>query len=240
MTRFGLWIFMSKITHDFWLCYTIFLDNEKAFDRVWQDGLLYKLNQIWIQGTLWNLIYFSYKTATAHVQYNGLTGQVFRIEQGASQNCVLSAWLFSLFINDLIYELLSTKSGLLVGPISIPAILLADDTTLLSSSVNTERVLLPFYTKNKSGSNVFLEFRFDWAYIKGHLAIHDQMLSHYQEKWYNIARNHGWFCSWIFINQIASCMTSANKRWTIFGKRWWKLASIFFLINISSQFWSHK
>jgi hypothetical protein len=36
-----------------------------------------------------------------------------------------------------------------------------------------------------------------------------------------IARNHGWFCSWIFINQIASFMTSANKRWTIFGRGWW-------------------
>jgi hypothetical protein len=44
----------------------------------------------------------------------------------------------------------------------------------------------------------------------------------------HIARNHGWFCSWIFINQIESCITSANKRWTIFGRRWWKLASIFF------------
>jgi hypothetical protein len=33
----------------------------------------------------------------------------------------------------------------------------------------------------------------------------------------NIARNHGYFCSCIFISQIASCMTSANKRWTIFG-----------------------
>ena len=43
-----------------------------------------------------------------------------------------------------------------------------------------------------------------------------------------IAKNHGWFCSWIFINQIASCMTSANKRWTTFGRRWWKLVSIFF------------
>jgi hypothetical protein len=42
-----------------------------------------------------------------------------------------------------------------------------------------------------------------------------------------IARNHGWFCSWIFINQIASFMTSANKRWTIFGRGWWKLVSIF-------------
>jgi hypothetical protein len=55
----------------------------------------------------------------------------------------------------------------------------------------------------------------------------------------NIARNHGWFCSWIFINQIASFMTSANKRWTLFGRGWWKLVSIF-LNDISSQFWSHK
>jgi hypothetical protein len=33
-----------------------------------------------------------------------------------------------------------------------------------------------------------------------------------QGKVYNIiiARNHGWFCSWIFINQIASCMTAAG------------------------------
>ena len=46
-----------------------------------------------------------------------------------------------------------------------------------------------------------------------------------------IARNHGWFCSWIFINQIASFMTSANKRWTIFGRGWWKLVSIFDHIN---------
>ena len=36
----------------------------------------------------------------------------------------------------------------------------------------------------------------------------------------SIARNHGYFCSCIFISQIASCMTSANKRWTIFGRRW--------------------
>ncbi|CAG2239638.1 unnamed protein product [Mytilus edulis] len=124
------------------IVYAIFLDNEKAFDRVWQDGLLYKLNQIGIQGKLWNLIYMSYKTATAHVQHSGLTSQVFRIEQGVGQGRVLSAWLFSLFINDLICELLSTHCGLLVGPISIPTILLADDTTLLSATVNGAQTLL--------------------------------------------------------------------------------------------------
>jgi hypothetical protein len=57
------------------------------------------------------------------------------------------------------------------------------------------------------------------------------------ENW-DIARNHGHFCSWICISQIASCMTSANKRWTIFGRRWSMNADEnsyqFFLNNISS------
>jgi hypothetical protein len=55
----------------------------------------------------------------------------------------------------------------------------------------------------------------------------------------NIARNHGWFCSWIFINQIASCMTSANKRWTIFGRRWWKLVIYFFYLIIFHHSFDH-
>ena len=54
----------------------------------------------------------------------------------------------------------------------------------------------------------------------------------------SIARNHGYFCSWISISQIASCMTSANKRWTIFGRRWSMNADeksyLFFFNNISS------
>ena len=38
MTRFGLWIFMSKITHDFWLCYGWshhILSTHQSVIRVW-------------------------------------------------------------------------------------------------------------------------------------------------------------------------------------------------------------
>lgn len=65
-------IYTVKEVLHYYLENAIFLDNEKAFDRVWQDGLLYKLHQIGITGKLRNLIYSSYKTAKAHVQYNGL------------------------------------------------------------------------------------------------------------------------------------------------------------------------
>jgi hypothetical protein len=57
-----------------------------------------------------------------------------------------------------------------------------------------------------------------------------------------IARNHGYHCSCIFISQIASCMTSANKRWTIFWRRWSmnadKNSYLFFFLIIFHQFCS--
>ena len=132
--------------------YTAFLDNEKAFDRIWQNGLLYKLWNIGISGKIWRIIYDWYKTATANVQYKSLNSKIFNIEQGVGQGRVMSAWLFSLFINDLIYHLIDTQSGLLIEHLHIPCILLADDTTLLSSTKNgLQRLLNVVYNYAKNG-----------------------------------------------------------------------------------------
>ncbi|CAG2197835.1 unnamed protein product [Mytilus edulis] len=114
--------------------YVGFLDNEKAFDKIWHDGLFLKLKEIGVTGKLWNILFMSYKSASAHVQYNGLTSDNFSISQGVGQGRVLSSWLFSLYINDLILQLISTNCGIRIGYLNIPAILLADDTTLLSAS----------------------------------------------------------------------------------------------------------
>ncbi|CAC5412009.1 unnamed protein product [Mytilus coruscus] len=140
-------IYTSKESIDFYNehnspVFAIFLDNEKAFDRIWQDGLLYNLMNIGIKGKMWRIIYLWYKTATAHVQYKTITSKVFKIEQGVGQGRVMSAWLFSLFINDLIYQLIESKSGLIIEHLHIPCVLLADDTTLLSSSKNGLQILL--------------------------------------------------------------------------------------------------
>ncbi|CAC5364242.1 unnamed protein product [Mytilus coruscus] len=122
--------------------FAIILDNEKTFDRIWQDGLLYKLMNIGIKGKMWRIIYLWYKTATAHVQYKTITSKVFKIEQGVGQGRVMSAWLFSLFNNDLIYQLIESNSGLIIEHLHIPCVLLADGTTLLSSSKNGLQILL--------------------------------------------------------------------------------------------------
>ena len=108
---------------------------------------MHKLWNTGITGKIWKIIYISYKSATAHVQYNTRTSQVFRIQQGVGKVRVMSAWLFSLFINDLIYQLIDTKCGLIVGDLNIPSILLADDTTLMSASINGLQTLLDVVNK---------------------------------------------------------------------------------------------
>jgi len=55
---------------------------------------------------------------------------------------VISAWFFSLYINDLISELKAVNSGISISDLNIPAILLADDTTLLSTSAHGLQRLL--------------------------------------------------------------------------------------------------
>ena len=84
----------------------------------------------------------SYKQASAHVQYNGFISNNFAISQGVGQGRVISAWFFSLYINDLISELKAVNSGISISDLIIPAILLADDTTLLSTSAHGLQRLL--------------------------------------------------------------------------------------------------
>ena len=66
----------------------------------------------------------------------------FAISHGVGQRRVISAWFFSLYINDLISELKAVNSGISISDLNIPAILLADDATLLSTSAHGLQILL--------------------------------------------------------------------------------------------------
>jgi hypothetical protein len=60
------------------------------------------------------------------VQYNGFISNNFAISQGVGQGRVISAWFFSLYINDLISELKVVNSGISISDLNIPAILLIE------------------------------------------------------------------------------------------------------------------
>ncbi|XP_060074851.1 uncharacterized protein LOC132554540 [Ylistrum balloti] len=122
--------------------YAAFLDNAKAFNSVWVNGLLYKLYHNGFNGKIWRILQNSFKDVTSCVLYEGIKGNAYEVKQGVGQGRTLSSWMFLVMINDLISNLDSTSLGLQIHGLHIPAVFLADDTLLLSSSVGNIQNLL--------------------------------------------------------------------------------------------------
>ena len=100
-------------------CRSVFLDISKAFDKVWHEGLQYKLKSKGISGELYDLLenYLS-----GRFQRVVLTGQTssWRPVLGVPQGSILGPLLFLVYINDLSDGLKSNAK------------LFADDTSLFT------------------------------------------------------------------------------------------------------------
>jgi len=125
--------------------YCAFIDFEKAFDRVWRDGLFYKLLLNNINGKMYNIISNMYSNIKSCISYNNNVSDYFNCEIGVRQGENLSPFLFSLFLNDLEDFLLSKNiTGLnsinsdleteLEIYLKMFIMLYADDTVLLAET----------------------------------------------------------------------------------------------------------
>jgi hypothetical protein len=86
--------------------FACYVDVSKAFDKVWINGMLFKLyHNVNIRGKCWRLIKGWYSDMEEYVFYNGKRSRQYNILQGVRQGGVLSPWLFLLFIDDMISEL---------------------------------------------------------------------------------------------------------------------------------------
>ncbi|GFT35244.1 probable RNA-directed DNA polymerase from transposon X-element [Trichonephila clavipes] len=79
----------------------VFLDIQKAFDRVWHTGLLFKLITYKIPPPLIFLkSYISDRSFT--VKINRTYSQLIKISAGVAQGSILAPTLFNLYVNDII------------------------------------------------------------------------------------------------------------------------------------------
>ena len=98
---------------------SVFLDISKAFDKVWHEGLLYKLKSMGISGELYNLENYL-SDRFQRVLLNGQASSWRPVLAGVPQGSILGPLLFLIYINDLPNELKSNAK------------LFADDTSLFT------------------------------------------------------------------------------------------------------------
>ena len=104
----------------------VFLDIFKAFDKVWHEGLIFKLKQNVISGKLLNLIKDFLKNRKQRVVLNGQFSSWADVNAGVPQGSILGPLLFLIYINDLTSDLSSSAK------------LFTDDTSLISVVFNID------------------------------------------------------------------------------------------------------
>ena len=106
---------------------SVFLDMSKVFDKVWHEGLLYKLKSMGISGQLYDLLENYLSGRLQKVILNGQTSSWRPTLAGVPQGSILGPLLFLIYINDLPNKLKSNAK------------LFADDTSPLFTIVKDEK-----------------------------------------------------------------------------------------------------
>lgn len=120
----------------------VLIDLVKAFDRVWRQAVVWKLKMMGASGAEWRAVAGLYKQLYGAVKIDGWTSKFVNLAAGIKQGGVISPWLFVVFINDLVEELVKVGCGSYDECRDIVTLLFADDVALVESSIERAQKLV--------------------------------------------------------------------------------------------------
>ena len=122
--------------------YCSFLDASKAFDRLVHSGLFLKLMDRKVPKIFLDIIISWYDGLWCRVKWDNHYSEWFLISAGVRQGGVLSPNFYSIYVDDLVYILKSSKIGCYYANTFAAALLYADDMAVLAPSLKGLQYLL--------------------------------------------------------------------------------------------------
>ena len=92
-------LFLHPLKKSFIVLLIVFLDVAQAFNRVWHEGLQFKLKKI-LTSPLYLLIKYYLTDRHFQVQYNSSTSEIATIKASVPQGGILSPFLFNINVAD--------------------------------------------------------------------------------------------------------------------------------------------
>ena len=121
--------------------YFAFLDLEKAYDRVDREAMWKVLELYGVEGRLLSAVKSMYADSRACVRVGSDRSEWFTVKVGLRQGCVMSPWLFNLYIDGVVREVNARVGGRGLKLVDregndweMNQLLFADDTVVMADS----------------------------------------------------------------------------------------------------------